>query len=133
VHVVARFLPASIRRAFRLMWHRVVSLLGDAPLVFFAVVIGVALVFRITVGWVRDAATPPDVAPTFATSASASTAAKADAPAAKPEPRPAPSATATTTLDAEVGAAASVQPLGSPRPAWTAPRPRPRGRRPVHD
>jgi hypothetical protein len=129
VHVVARFLPASIRRAFRLMWHRVVSLLGDAPLVFFAVVIGVALTFRITLGWVRDAATPPDVAPTFATGASA--AAKAEAPAAREAPRPAPSA--TTALDAEVGAAATVQPLGAPRPAWTAPRPRPRGRRPVHD
>jgi hypothetical protein len=59
------------------MWQRVVSLLGDAPLVFFAVVIGVALTFRITVGWVRDAATPPDVAPTFATGASASAAAPA--------------------------------------------------------
>jgi hypothetical protein len=131
VHVVARFLPASIRRAFRLMWQRVASLMADAPVVFFAVVIGVALTFRITVGWVRDAATPPDAAPTFATGASASAAAKTDGPAARAEPRPTPSA--TTTLDAEVGAAASVQPLGSPRPAWTAPRPRPRGRRPIRD
>jgi hypothetical protein len=46
---------------------RFLAIFADAPVVFFAVVIGVALTFRFAVGAVRDAAVPEPVAPTFAT------------------------------------------------------------------
>jgi hypothetical protein len=62
---VARFLPSSIRRALWLVWMRLRHVLEDAPLLFFGVLIGVTLTFRIAVGWAHDASTPPVVAPTF--------------------------------------------------------------------
>ena len=46
---------------------RAFAVFADAPILFFAVVIGVALTFRVAVGVVRDAKTPPVVAPTFVT------------------------------------------------------------------
>ena len=112
------------------MWGKLAAIFGDAPVLFFAVVIGVALTFRVTVGWVRDAQTPPVVAPTFATGSDVKLEADRDA---KPMPSPtvSPTTTATTTLNAEVGAAASVQPIGSPRPVRVAPKPRGHGRRPA--
>ena len=102
------------------------AVFADAPILFFAVVIGVALTFRVAVGAVRDAAQPEAVAPTFATTA-------ASAPIVTgPEPG-LPSGTATVTGSAsttttaevaEVGAAAKVQPIGShPRPRGKARKP----------
>jgi hypothetical protein len=94
-----------------MMRGRLLAIFADTPVVFFAVVIGVALTFRITVGAVRDASAPKDVAPTFVTGA---------------EP-----ALASAVAKAEVGAAGDVQPLGGPLPARVAPKPRGHGRRPV--
>jgi hypothetical protein len=120
VHV-AMLLPAAIRRAFQIMKVRVLGVFAETPVLFFGVVIGVAVVFRLGVGVVREARTPPVVVPTFATG---------------PEPGLAATTTATATATAvpsvEVGAAARVQPFGSPQPARVAPRPAPRhGRKPV--
>ncbi len=104
---------------------RVLAIFADAPMVFFAVVIGVALTFRFAVGAVRDAAVPEPVAPTFATGPIVT----------GPEPGLASaSASATATAayaaTAEVGAAAKVQPIGTPIPARVPPKPRGHGRRP---
>ena len=118
---VARFLPAAILRAFSIMGSRVRHVFGETPFLFFGVVLGVAVIFRVGVGVAHDAAAPPVVAPTFVTTA--------------PEPG-VPSAASTTaptstSTTAEVGAAAKVQPLGSP--ARLPPKPRGHGRRtPVH-
>jgi hypothetical protein len=101
---------------------RFLALFADAPIVFFAVVIGVALTFRIAVGAVRDAAHPEPVAPTFAT----------DAPLVTgPEPGLASgTASVTGAGAAEVGAAAKIQPIGTPTPGRLAPKPRGHGARP---
>lgn len=114
---------------------RFLGVFAGAPVLFFGVVIGVALVFRLGVGAVRDAATPEPVAPTFVTGAGPRS--SAGAAAAEP-PRlhadPSASALPSPTPAAEVGAAAKVQPLGSPSsppPVRIAPRPRGHGRRPV--
>lgn len=103
------------------MGQRLVALFADAPLVFFGVVIGVAIVFRLGVGATRAAAEPEVVAPTFATGIDPRAGASADAALhADPSVGPAPTA--------EVGAAARVQPLGAspppPAPARVAPRQR---------
>jgi hypothetical protein len=103
---------------------RLLAIFADAPIVFFAVVIGVALTFRVAVGAVRDAAVPvPEpVAPTFATGPIVT----------GPEPGLAgASATPSAPLaaaTAEVGAAAKVQPIGAPSPARVPPKPRGHGR-----
>jgi hypothetical protein len=125
VHV-ARLLPASIRRAFFLMWMRVRQVFGEAPILFFGVVLGVALTFRVAVGWARDASTPPVIAPTFVTTG--------------PEPGIAsgfvaperPPSTSTAGMTAQGGAAAQVPTIGLPSPPRVAPKPRGHGRRPVH-
>lgn len=98
------------------------AVLADAPIVFFAVVIGVALTFRVAVGAVRDAAQPEPVAPTFATTASIASSAPIVPIVSGPEPGLASGTasatggarTTTTAEVAEIGAAAKVQPLGSP-------------------
>jgi hypothetical protein len=102
------------------MWMRLRHVFGEAPFLFFGVVIGVAILFRVGVGWMREASAEPVVAPTFVTTA--------------PEPGLAPSGfvpperTSTgTSLSAEVGAGA--RPPGSPSPPRVAPRPRGHGRR----
>jgi hypothetical protein len=116
---------------------RFLAVFADAPIVFFAVVIGVALTFRVAVGAVRDAAHPEPAAPTFATgpivtgpepglaSGTASVTGTASAATA------AASANADPTSAAEVGAAAKLQLLGAPTPARLAPKPRGHGRRPI--
>ncbi|HSO34182.1 MAG TPA: hypothetical protein VLT33_16720 [Labilithrix sp.] len=118
---VARFLPAAILRAFSIMGLRVRHLFGETPFLFFGVVLGVALLFRVGVGLARDAATPAAVAPTFVTTGPEPGLAAAAAPS--------PSTTSTPAT-AEVGAAAKVQPIGSP--VRVPPKPRGHGRRPVH-
>jgi hypothetical protein len=89
------------------MKRRVVAIFADAPIVFFAIVIGVAMTFRVAVGWARQASTPLVVAPTFVTG---------------PEPG---------LAEANANANANVQPLGAPPPARVAPRPRGHGHRPI--
>ncbi|MBX3190928.1 MAG: hypothetical protein KF819_28290 [Labilithrix sp.] len=64
---VGRILPPPIRRVFALAGAKIVETLRDAPYVFFAVVIGVALSFRVAIGWVKGASSPQDEAPTFTT------------------------------------------------------------------
>ena len=112
------------------MWLRFRAVFADTPIVFFAVVIGVALTFRLTVGWIRDASVPPVVAPTFVSSAKEDPKLGAD-----PDAKPVASTSATTSAgpSVEVGAAARVQPLGSPSPlpARVAPKTRGHGRRPL--
>ena len=105
-----------------MMKTRVFAVFADTPIVFFAVVIGVALTFRITVGVVRDARAVPVVVPTFATGSEPGLAeTKVDAAA---------QVTATPAPSVEVGAAAKVQPFGTPAPARVAPKPRGHGRKP---
>jgi len=106
------------------MWTRFRAVFADTPVLFFAVVIGVALTFRFTVGLVRDASTPAEVAPTFVTSPKTETKLGAD-----PDAKPA-STTASAGPTVEVGAAARVEPIGSPLPARVAPKTRGHGRRP---
>ena len=98
---------------------RFLAIFADAPIVFFAVVIGVALTFRIAVGAVRDAAVPEPVAPTFATGPHVT----------GPEPGLASASAPLPVATAEVGAAAKVQPIGTPTPARVSPKPRGHGRR----
>jgi hypothetical protein len=108
------------------MWMRFRAIFADAPVVFFAVVIGVALTFRVAVGVARDASTPVDVAPVFVTTAPEPGLASASATAtATSSPSTAPSSSAI----GEVGAAAKVQPIGMP--ARVAPKTRGHGRRPL--
>jgi len=110
---------------------RAFAVFADTPIVFFAVVIGVALTFRVIVGVVREAKVVPVIAPTFVTGPEpglAGATAKAEA-----APRTAAS-TPTPTPSVEVGAAARVQPFGTPgtpQPARFAPKPRGHGRKPV--
>ncbi len=125
MHVV-KLLPASILRAFFLMWVRFRGLFGDAPVLFFAVVIGVALTFRVAVGAIRDASLAPEVAEAFATGAEPGLA------EAEAEAKAKAGADAKAKADAnaigEIGAVAKVQPIGMP--ARVAPKVRGHGRRP---
>lgn len=108
------------------MGSRFLAIFADTPVLFFAVVIGVALTFRIAVGVAREAATPEVVAPTFATSAEKGVTQPVADPEAKLDPKPAPSAEVKATVGA---GAPKVQPVGAP--ARVAPKPRGHGRRPV--
>lgn len=115
------------------MWLRLRAVFGEAPFLFFGVVVGVALAFRVGAGWAREAAAPPVVAPTFVVTGPEPGLASGFVP---PE-RPAGAGTSTSprvppSTTAEVGAAAKVQPIGLPSPPRVAPRPRGHGRRPVH-
>jgi hypothetical protein len=120
-----------------MMRERLLAIFADMPVLFFAVVIGVALTFRFTVGAIRDASAPKDVAPTFVTGAEpglATARAEADAQAearATADADARAKASASAVAKAEVGAAGKVQPLGGPLPAHVAPKPRGHGRRPV--
>lgn len=119
------------------MGRRFVALFAGAPLVFFGVVIGVALAFRVGVGLAREAMAPPEVAPAFVAGPEPGL----PSMGAKADPSTSTSSTPSTpsTPDAEVGAAARVQPLGAPTaglharppPVRIAPRPRGHGRRPI--
>ena len=94
------------------MGGRIRQLFRGTPFLFFGVVLGVAILFRVGVGVgvgvAREAAQPDPVAPTFVST--------------QPEPGLAP------TPSAEVGAAARVQPIGTP--ARVPPKTRGHGRRP---
>jgi len=68
---VQRLVPPPIRRSFALLRSKVRGTFADTPVLFFAVVIGVALTFRVAIGWARDAQVAPAAAPTFTTAAPA--------------------------------------------------------------
>jgi hypothetical protein len=109
-----------------MMGGRIRQIFGETPFLFFGVVLGVAILFRVGVGVARESAKPDVVAPTFVST--------------QPEPGLAPAATASastaptgapsTTTTAEVGAAARVQPIGTP--VRVPPKTRGHGRRPIH-
>lgn len=111
---------------------RFLAVFADAPIVFFAVVIGVALTFRIAVGAVRDAAHPEPAAPTFASGPVVTGPEPGLASGTASVTAAASAASATSSAStAEVGAAAKVQPLGMPTPARPTPKLRGHARRPI--
>lgn len=113
------------------MWQRLRHVFDETPVLFFAVVIGVAFTFRLGVGLARDAATPPVVAPTFVTTGPEPGLASGIVPSERPSGASAPATTATASaVEGGVGAAAKVQPIGTPSPPRVAPKPRGHGRRP---
>lgn len=125
------------------MWLRLRLVFGEAPFLFFAVVIGVALTFRVAVGFARDAATPPVVAPSWpvAGATHVTTGPEPGLASGSMAPERPASASASGTpgglsasTPAAVGAGSREQPVGSPSPspARVAPRPRGHGRRPLH-
>lgn len=125
------------------MGARFVGVFRDMPVLFFGVVIGVAVVFRLGVGSAREAMRPDDVAPSSTTSTAAgpgsvsvsATATAASKPSFTADPDAKPM---SEVRQAEIGAAGRVQPLGgeahgdsrAPSPARVAPKPRGHGRRP---
>lgn len=118
------------------MGRRFVATFRDAPVVFFGVVIGVALIFRLGVGSAREAMRADDVATTFATSTAPGSASASASAGSKPSFNADPDAKPLSDArNAEIGAAGRVQPIGSdpraPSPARVAPKPRGHGRRPI--
>jgi hypothetical protein len=75
--------------------------LSEAPVFFIAVVIGVALTFKVAIGWAKSAsATDPEKDPTVATTAqpaAEASAGKTATPIVTAEPRPAATATVPST------------------------------------
>jgi hypothetical protein len=76
---------ASARQRFAAVW-------ADMPVVFFAVVVGVALTFRVAIGWARgEREAEPAVEPAFAAAAPAASHARAPAaPRFEPDPAAGP-------------------------------------------
>ncbi|MBS2014899.1 MAG: hypothetical protein JST00_18560 [Deltaproteobacteria bacterium] len=117
-----RHVPIAIRRAFSRIGARLTGTFADTPYVFFAVVIGVALVFRLGVDVLRSSTTPPPEVPVFA-----STEASATPPApVKRDIAPADDAPASASTSANGGKAAA------PLPGRAPARPRGHGRRSPH-
>jgi hypothetical protein len=114
-----RHVPLAIRRAIGMMGWRLRDTFAGTPYVFFAVVIGVAVFFRLGIGVLRSSTTPEPEVPVFASTEPAPTAAAKNdiAPA---NDAPAPAVTSTTAKP------------GSPAPARGTPRPRGHGRRGPH-
>lgn len=73
----SRLYPPAAARALSRTFARLKGVFSDTPILFFAVVVGVALTFRVAVGWARS--TPPAEvqAPHFTTTP------RADAPNAE--------------------------------------------------
>jgi hypothetical protein len=105
------------------------AIFADAPIVFFGVVIAVALTFRVAVGVARDAATPVETAPPFVTGAEPKKAEKPEPPKLEADPEAKPVAPSVEIGASARGETAKVQPLGIPAPARVPPRPRGHGRR----
>jgi hypothetical protein len=83
-------------RALSALRHRVVAALGETPLVFFAVVVGVALLFKVGVGLVKgESATPEPVAISSAAGATPKTPVSF-----QPDPAAQPLGTSTTSAGA---------------------------------
>ena len=101
-----------------MMGGRIRHVFGETPFLFFGVVIGLAVLFRLGVGVARESARPDVVAPVFVSTS--------------PEPglsaMPSPSAPSTST-SGEVGAIGRVQPIGTP--VQVPPKTRGHGRRPL--
>jgi hypothetical protein len=90
---------------------RFLALFEHAPVLFFAVVIGVALTFRVSIDAVRDLVKPEESVPVFVSGP------EPGLPSMKTDAEARAAASATALPGAEVGAAAKVQPLGSSPPA----------------
>ncbi len=105
-----------------MMGGRIRQVFGETPFLFFGVVIGLAVLFRVGVGVARESARPDVVAPTFISTS------PEPGLSATPASTSTPSATATPTAG-EVGAAARVQPIGTP--VRVPPKTRGHGRRPL--
>jgi hypothetical protein len=111
----------AIRRAIGMMGWRLCETFAGTPYVFFAVVIGVAVFFRLGIGVLKSSATPEPEVPVFAsTEAAPSASAKKDIAPANDSPAPG------------VTGAATAKPGSGPAPARATPRPRGHGRRPAH-
>ncbi len=106
-----------------MMGGRIRQVFGETPFLFFGVVIGVAVLFRVGVGVARESARPDVVAPTFI-----STSPEPGLSASTPN-TPNTSTSTSTSTTGEVGAAARVQPIGTP--VRVPPKTRGHGRRPV--
>jgi hypothetical protein len=97
VNPAALFVP-HLRR----LRARMAALFADLPIVFLAVVLGVALTFRVAIGWAKEGATPepPAVsalaAPTVAPAATTGTAARPVVMAADPQATALPAGTAAS-------------------------------------
>jgi hypothetical protein len=86
-----RFVLPLNYRALSIARHRVAGVFSQAPLLFFAVVIGVAVMFKIGIGWMQSGVTAEPETPSVAKTshedprAAASVSFQAD-PAAQPLP-----------------------------------------------
>jgi hypothetical protein len=66
---VSRLLPAGVPRGLSFLKARIFARFEGAPLFFFAVVIGIALTFRVAIGWARSASDQPVAEPIAAKTA----------------------------------------------------------------
>lgn len=103
-----------------MMGWRVRDMFAGTPYLFFAVVIGVAVFFRLGIGVLRANTTPEPEVPVFASTEPAP-AASAKNDIAPANDAPSPAVTSTTTAKP-----------GAPAPARGTPRPRGHGRRTPH-
>lgn len=127
-------LPAGLPRGFVRMRHRIAAFLGEAPLLFVGVVIGIAVLFRLAIGIVRPAAADAETeaaAPSGAVHEPPRLAA-AEGSAPRPSPPPAaPTATSPPPRGSPLGRA-GVAPGDTRRGPQAAPprrKPRTHGRR----
>lgn len=103
-----------------MMGLRVRDTFAGTPYLFFGVVLGVAVLFRLGIGVLKSSTTPEPEVPVFASTEPATSApGKNDIAPANDAPAPALTATATSKP-------------GGPGPARNAPRPRGHGRRSPH-
>jgi len=128
-------LPAGLPRSFIRMRHRIAAFLGEAPILFVGVVLGVAVLFRLAIDVVRPAsadAEPETPAPSGAALHEPPRIAAAEGSAQRSSPPPAaPTATSPSTRGSPLGTSA-VAPGGIPRGPLAAPprrKPRTHGRR----
>jgi len=103
------------------MRHRLAQILSETPVLFFALVLGIALVFKVAIGWAKTPTTLSEdpAAKPMATSA-AGAASPADHSAA---------ATATTATTTATPALATPEPVPSVPAPSMLPRKKPRPRR----
>lgn len=105
-----------------MMGGRIRQVFGETPFLFFGVVIGLAVIFRVGVGVARESARPEVVAPVFVSTS--------PEPGLSAMPSATPSAsTPSASTTGEVGAVGRVQPIGTP--VQVPPRTRGHGRRPL--
>ena len=113
-----------------MMGGRVRNTFADTPYLFFVVVIGVALTFRLGIGALRSSSTAEPEAPVFA-STEAATAPSARSGNAIAPANDSPTAGSSPSTNAGTNAVTNTA-AGGPSPARTTPRPRGHGRRTPH-